>query len=338
MNSQKIRCRFLILIAFLSFWLSPTVLASCYFSGGGGNPAEVNFTIPQLIVNSDSPPGTVIYTAEATSASITVTCDADGDIYQGYNNGLMPYDARPDNPLQGVYETNVPGIGFRAAWANNTSATLNEGALISLWHMGSSKVRKSDGYYPIKLHAIIQFVVTGSVYSGVGTVHTPKLYADWKYDNLVMGQLRFSDISVFVQSQTCELTEKNITVPLNDITAGEFTNNVSKVVSDDRFKIQLNNCDAGIQVDYQFTSAGSTGVTDGTILNIANGDNAASGVGIQILDSHDNVLRFDQNYTAVAQTTQDQSVTIPLKARYIKTGSVKAGQVNSVATFTIYYR
>lgn len=94
MNSQKIRCRMLILIAFLSFWLSPAVLASCYFSDGGGNPAEVNFTIPQLIVNSDAPPGTIIYTAEATSASIAVTCDADGDIYQGYNNGLMPENAR----------------------------------------------------------------------------------------------------------------------------------------------------------------------------------------------------------------------------------------------------
>ncbi len=56
------------------------------------------------------------------------------------------------------------------------------------------------------------------------------------------------------------------------------------------------------------------------------------------MDNNDNVLQFDKSYTAVAQTTKDQSVTIPLKARYIRTGDVKAGQVDAVATFAVYYR
>ncbi|HFK2709188.1 TPA: type 1 fimbrial protein, partial [Escherichia coli] len=47
---------------------------------------------------------------------------------------------------------------------------------------------------------------------------------------------------------------------------------------------------------------------------------------------------FDTDYTPVQKTTLNQNVTIPLKARYIKMGSVKSGRVNSVATFEVYYR
>lgn len=335
MNTEGIGYSTRVLLLFCGVLITQSVFASCTISGAG-IPAEVKFTVPQLVVSRDADPGTILYTSEETSSSITVSCNADGDIYQGYNGGLLPGDERPDNPLKGVYETNVSGIGFRAAWANNTAATLTEGSLISLWHMGSSKVHQYDGTYPIQLHAVAQFVVTGPVYSG--PVHSTILAADWKYDDRVIGQLRFSDVNVWVQSNTCDLVEKNITVLLSNITSSEFTDNVSKVVSDDSFKIQLNNCDAGIRVDYQFTSAGSTGVTGGNILNIATGAAAAEGVGIQIMDTNDNVLQFDKSYTAVAQTTKDQSVTIPLKARYIKTGAVKAGQVDSVATFAIYYR
>ena len=336
MNTEGIGYSARVILLFCGGWISQSVFASCTISGAG-IPAEVNFTVPQLVVPRDAEPGTILYTAETTSASITVSCDAEGDIYQGYNFGLMPDDERTDNPLQGVYETNVPGIGFRAAWANNTAATLTESSLIKLWHKGSSTVAK--GYtYPMTLHAIAQFVVTGDVYSGGGVVHTSLLTAEWKYDDRVIGQLRFSDSTAWVQSNTCDVVEKNITVPLSTIIASEFTNNVSKVVSDDSFKIQLNNCDAGIRVDYQFTSTGSTGVTSGNILSIATGGGAAEGVGIQIMDNNDNVLQFDKSYTAVAQTTKDQSVTIPLKARYIRTGDVKAGQVDAVATFAVYYR
>lgn len=336
MNSEGIRYCAQVLLLFCGGCISQSVFASCTISGSG-KPAEVTFTVPSLVVARDAEPGTVLYTSEETSASATVNCDANGNIYQGYNGGLLPEDSRPDNPLKGVYETNVPGIGFRAAWSNNTAATLDEGSLISIWHKGSSTVGKG-GIYPITLHAIAQFVVTGTVYSGGGSVHTSTLTADWKYDDRIIGQLRFSDFNVWVQSNTCDLVEKNITVPLSDITTSEFTDNHSKVVSDDSFKIQLNNCDAGIKVDYQFTTAGSTGVTGGNILNIAREGGAAEGVGIQIMDTNDNILQFDKSYTAVAQTIKDQSVTIPLKARYIQTGAVKAGQVDAVATFAIYYR
>ncbi|HCQ7754191.1 fimbrial protein [Citrobacter sp. 50677481] len=316
----------------LSFYAT----ASCVITKGGPDAAQVTFTLPPLIVSKDAVVGQILYTEELTSAQITVACDADGNIHQGYTGGLSDADLVTTSSLEGVYATGIPGIGFRAAWANFPNGTLGPENLITPWHMGSDMVKKRDAAYPITLHAAVQLVVTGPVSSGV--LDTSKLIADWKYDDKVIGQLRFNSTTIDIKSNTCQLMENNITVPLATITAHDFTNNVSKVVSDDSFKIQLERCDAGIKVDYRFTTSGSTGVQDGDVLSIATGENAAEGIGIQILDSNDTVLQFDQDYTATGNTVQDQSVTIPLKARYIKTGTIKGGQVDAVATFEVYYR
>lgn len=327
--------RTLLTIIFLSWGVIPEVFASCNISGNGGNPARVQFSVPALDVNSDAVPGTIIATVNANSPSISVSCTENGEIWQGYTV-LTNGDMRTDNPLKDVFQTNVPGIGFRAAWANNTSAQLTAGYLMTPWHKGSSTVIKGYGY-PITIHAAIQFIVTGPV--GNGTIDTSKLVADWKYDNRVIGELRFSSVPVNIQPGTCDLIEKNITVPLNDIGTDDFdVNNVSPVVSDDRFKIQIEKCSQDVKVDYRFTSSGSTGVTGNNILNIESGSGMAEGVGLQILDSNNNVMVFDTDYTPVQKTTLNQNVTIPLKARYIKIGSVKSGRVNSVATFEVYYR
>ncbi|MBA1728664.1 type 1 fimbrial protein, partial [Escherichia coli] len=84
-----------------------------------------------------------------------------------------------------------------------------------------------------------------------------------------IGELRFSSVPVNIQPGTCDLIEKNITVPLNDIGTDDFdVNNVSPVVSDDRFKIQIEKCSQDVKVDYRFTSSGSTGVRGNNIINI----------------------------------------------------------------------
>lgn len=306
--------------------------ASCSIAGGD-EPSTSTITVPALTVNADEAPGKVLYSQEVSGDVISVPCTSDGEIRTGYTM-LTDSDERTDNPLTRVYQTNVTGIGVRMGWVKD-GQTITSGALVTPMHLGSSRTEPKSTY-SIHSRAQVQFVVTGEVSSG--DIDTSQLSADWLYDGVTVARIRVSPTTVIVQSNSCNLVEKNVLAPLSTIVASELANGVSRTVSDDSFKIQLNNCSAGIQVDYQFTTAGSTGVTDGNILNIATGDHAADGVGIQIMDSNDNVLQFDRNYTAVAQTTQDQSVTIPLKARYIKTGNVKAGQVDAVATFAVYYR
>lgn len=91
-------------------------------------------------------------------------------------------------------------------------------------------------------------------------------------------------------------------------------------------------------MDYQFVSSRSTGLINDNILDIASGDAAAQGLGIQLLDKNNNVLQFDQTYTALTTTQDKAPVEIPLKARYIKMGPIKPGKVEAVATFELFYR
>jgi len=314
--------------------LSASTQASCTIRDKKPS-ARLFFGPPTLIVSSDAKPGTVIYTESHASGAIKIDCTSLAEIWQGYND-ITSADERTDNPLQGVYQTNVPGIGVRAAWANETTPTFNADALIRPWHRDMSPVKTEDGYYTFTLNAALQVVVTGPV--NAGTMYIGKFNADWKYDDMSVASVRFNSSVVDVEYTTCNLVEKNITVTLQDLNVSEFTDTVSKVVSDDRFKLQIDNCDAGRKIDYKFTTTGSTGVTNGNILAIASGEGAAQGVGIQILNSNNAVLQFDQEYTAVSQTNAGQSIAIPLKARYIKTGTVKGGQVNAAATFEVYYR
>jgi len=149
--------------------------------------SRIFFAPPALVVSSDAEPGTVIYTESHSSQTIRVECTAVGNIWQGYTV-LTAADERPDNPLQGVYQTTVPGIGVRAAWANQITPKFEPGSIIRPWHMGISKVRKEDGYYALTFNAVLQFVVTGPMASGI--LNISKFNADWQYDDTMVAQFR----------------------------------------------------------------------------------------------------------------------------------------------------
>lgn len=212
-------------------WFSQSAWAYCEIRTG--IVSGTDFSIPPLVVNSDAEIGTVLYSDDRTMPNIYLLCNEVGDIYQGYTV-LTDADHVANAPEASTYATNVPGIGIRAGWSNNGRA-LDLSNLITPWHKGTSTVGAMG--YNFTLNAAIQIVVTGPVSSG--TLDTSRLVADWKYDNLVVGKLRFSASSVNVQANTCTLAEKNITVPLMPISTNDFDNKLSAVVSDDSFRIQL---------------------------------------------------------------------------------------------------
>ncbi|WP_368542163.1 fimbrial protein [Enterobacter soli] len=314
--------------------LAQPAWASCSFNSGS-SIGKMNFTIPSLSLPQDVIVGTVLYTGQMSSATVKVTCNATGPIYQGYTGGISDADLVSDNPLSGVYATSVPGIGIRATWVNTGTASFDSG-YIKPWSKGSSTVSHSAGTYTLNFNAIFQVVVTGPI--AAGTLYATELVAKWQYDNLLVAELTFTNAKMDVVSNACTLVEKNITVPLKTITTNAFVSAYSPVVSGDEFKIELADCAPGLIVDFRFTSAGSNTVTKNNILSIQDGENAAKGVGIQIIGSSGNVVDFDKHYYANMKTVGKQSITIPLKARYIMLDSVQPGEVKALATFEIYYR
>lgn len=329
-NGQQ---RFLIALGVLTMLFSfvRPAEAECWFANPDANP-EILFTMPaQLVVESDAGVGTILYSGDTTGASHGLSCNGTTQVREGYT---AISDDDYSGILQGVYKTSVPGIGFRAARSENTTASFTDSNIITPMHYVGSIGNWVT--YDSTYHVAVELVVIGQVQNGV--LNTSQFNSDYLLGGLTAAKLRFSPSSVNVIVNTCNLLSKNINVPLDTISTGSFSGAYSDILSSSDFKIEVANCGAGTRVDYKFSSTGSTGVTDGNILNITQGDDAASGVGIQVLDKDNNVLNFDREYTGIESAGGQGTETIPLKARYVKTGTVKGGVVNAVATFEVYYR
>lgn len=304
-----------------------------------GNQLEngvLNFQLPAIIrVDPDLSVGSIIYEDSIESGRVEMECQSTGNKYKGYV-ALTDSDGR-NGVMEGVYQTNVPGIGIRMAQAQDSTATFTSSDIITPMHFVSYG---GSGWSIIKttFHGALQLVVTGEVKEGY--LDTSRLTAEERWGKDVVAQLLISpgSVQIVTASHTCNLVDKNIYVPLKTVNAGDFDNNYSDILTDERFKISLTECSADTRVDFRFTSSGSTGVTNGHTLNIADSAQAASGIGIQILDKNNTLLTFDQDYTATTSTGDKEAVDIPLKARYIKTGDVRPGKVDAVATFDVFYR
>lgn len=321
-----------LLLLLVSFF-SHITRADCTFDGISNVNAVVTFQLPAVIrVAPDTPVGTVIYDASVEGKEVVVMCSGEEQIRRGYLY-LKDTDARED-VMPGIYQTNVPGIGIRAASSSEQFPNYNQENLMRPVHYIGSMQGSSQSKSTFR--AAAQLVVTGDIQEG--DLDTSRLTSVDIMGNAVIGEMRFSPTSVRITTNTCNLVDRNIYVPLKTVNTQDLRGQYSDILTDDSFRIEISDCAAGTKVDYQFSSAGSTGVTNGNILGIASGDSAADGVGIQILDKNNKVLQFDQNYTAIASTQEKVPVEIPLKARYIKTGDVKAGKVDSVATFELFYR
>lgn len=281
--------------------------ADCTFNGSSDVDAVVTFQLPPMIVvEPDTPVGTVIYDASVESKEVKVDCYGDAQVRRGYVY-LTDADARED-VMPGVYQTNVPGIGIRAAASSERFPVFNEEDIVRPMHYLGSIHGSSQSTSTFRAAAQL---VDGR-YPG-GDLDTSRLTSMDILGNAAIGEMRFSPASIHITTNTCNLVDRNIYVPLKTVNTQDFTGQYSDVLTDGSFKIEITDCAAGTKVDYQFTSAGSTGVTNGNILGIASGDSAAGGIGIQILSQDNIVLQFDRNYTAITSTQDKVAVEIPSK-------------------------
>lgn len=90
----------------LSFYAT----ASCVITKGGPDAAQVTFTLPPLVVSKDAVVGQILYSEELTSAQITVACDANGNIHQGYTGGLSDADLVTTSSLEGFTQRAFQGL------------------------------------------------------------------------------------------------------------------------------------------------------------------------------------------------------------------------------------
>lgn len=347
--------------------VASVAMANCNYSS---TPGSLVATQPllggNLTVGRDVPLGAEIYRQTFTSAvNYTIACSA--GIYNIETRRSLPVtplalSSWAGTPYGGhVYQTGVPGIGV-AIWFAGTplpssSNVANCGGGTSGCNLNITGALSFD----------MSFIKIGNVSPGTiqGSSLPTMTQSRVSSNNLAVQRVNFSG-SINIVSRTCSTPDVN--VPMGSHMLSEFSGPNTFTQWKD-FSIALNNCPA---FNGYYQASGPRWASDGTVSNLdsrknnvlqvrldptrtplnaslgilslnpsAPGDDpAATGVGVQVADSHATPMPLSTLRASGITTRAEEgaSYSIPLKARYLQTeSSITAGPANATATFTINY-
>ncbi|XWJ90463.1 fimbrial protein [Phytobacter ursingii] len=316
------------------------VWAGCSISG---NPKSFNASISRsniaLNVARNTPPGTAIgplMSASGSGSMVSVFCSARLRAFAGYiSSGLVESD------IPGIYKTNVDGIGIKVL-ANGQTVTQTP----VLYHTSNTGSGNFDGL-SINSNITAQLYVIGPVNPTAtnNKVQISNLQVGfWANDSTTPGGVRWGTLTINITTGVLNVLScktPNVTVPLGSHSASDFAT-VGATSAPVAFNIVVNECSKNMaSVSYTLKpAAGISLVTKpfGQYLTL-DSSSVASGVGVQVLKA-DGVtpVDYDVKYPASGySTTAGGNFTIPLHARYIRTGTVSAGSANSAAEFVMSY-
>lgn len=290
------------------------------------NPAD--YTIGEIIYSVTSD---VYVTNNVVNPAIKCTEDW---VYYRVGMGIPIND--------NIYPTNIAGLGLRIGQYGSPAFPIQNGPVsANQWLFWNFPYRFS-----------IELIKTGEI-TAAGILTGP--LAQFRYGSAtgpVLFQIGFGG-SVPIQPKipTCAVSTPSLTVPLGNIAANAF-NGIGSVSPAQQFSIVLS-CSGGdtgtnTNAYVTLTDANNPGNTS-TTLSLNSSGQAASGVGLQIMDIRNNqVLGYGPDSNAPANTNQWKAGTIrqgqntyiiALGARYVQTmANISPGTANGLATFTMSYQ
>jgi major type 1 subunit fimbrin (pilin) len=288
---------------------------------GGSSQGSGKLNVPK-----SAPVGTTIWASPTiTLPPVNVACSG-----QAYG---VHASSQPASGVANMYQTDIPYLGLKVVEVTSfTAVTANPTRWITPALNFSGSVSPS---YQVSLVVIAP--VTTSLSSSTSGPVAQDYISDSSGALVNARELHRLQIASFNTQVTgnAPCTAADVTVSLGNHSASEFGGLGSTTVASD-FTIELRNCPAGMRrITYQVDPA--TALVPGTRSSVVtlNVGSTATGIGVQLLDASGAPLAL-----ASQQTIGDSggSYTIPLKARYYKTGAaVGAGSANSAVTFTITY-
>ncbi|TFE40113.1 type 1 fimbrial protein [Paraburkholderia dipogonis] len=294
----------------------------------------------------DAPVGSA---TQSYAATLSFHCqgdtDADRDIY-------VTFAATPATVVSGytnVYETNVQGVGVRYTVSNEAGtacvslpATVDNGSAVIRCHQ---LLAPTDPGYNYSVSVSAQFVKTAN--ATIGTLTTiPVLTATNTLNNesvnTLWGNVFSGSASGTFASQACRVTTPAVQVTMPQARTKDLPS-VGSTTGSTPLNVSLD-CDAGVSV-YATLSDVTMPSNTSTTLNLTT-DSTAQGIGYEIVYAEapvafgvDSAMAGNANQFAVtAGQTVGGVVNVPLTARYVRTGVIRAGSANAKATFTMSYQ
>ncbi len=258
---------------------------------------------------------------------------------KGYGNYVTSIGGRR------VYSTNIEGIGYAVGGTSvsacsGTTNYVNGQSTIdgNLNNRRNCFVNGMFGSQPMRAIARIQFYKTAPT-TGSGTVAAKQVGAIILRNNQSTWHSPESTFSIAAFSVTtlaCTMNTTVISVPMGTVKKREFNGPGTWPgnANTRNFNISLN-CNAGTRVNLQ-VDGNAQNASQG-ILNLNEGTNSASGVGIQLLHKNAPLPLSTIIYQGNASTPGEY--IIPLQARYFQTQStITPGTANSSATVSLTYQ
>jgi type 1 fimbria pilin len=284
-----------------------------------------------LTIARDLPIGSILYdTGWVGNSSAYIECDPLDTWGHGY--------AVPMTPVAGVgvYQTSVQGIGVRTGWSSTLSvrpADITQSAIQNWPRVQQTLPYLKGVYLPSPLYRI-QLIKTGDIMPGVIAFQNP--IATSVYGGIVATSTNFTSTQVNIATAGCRVTNSNITVNLPKASTQGFSA-IGSTQGATAFTIPLV-CDAGISVAYELDGPADVSNAPGVLANQA-GSGMATGVGVQVLQGNAPVTLGAVSPTYIRTTRDKEMVSIPMTARYYKTGPVViSGSVNAIATLNMNYQ
>ncbi|MFD1804374.1 fimbrial protein [Mixta tenebrionis] len=284
-----------------------------------GTPRTQQFTLPDLLVDPNQPPGSVI-----GSKTIAIA----GDLAQNctgsvnWQSVLTGSWASPSGVLPDVYETGIPGVGVKVS-----------DALLPDSFMPVNTTLTPDSSRPlIGSDVQLLFYRTGDITPGSFPGGEVARFMLTDSSGNLATALTLQAASGSVRMKSCYAKSNNLVVQLGSVNRSSFTG-VGSTVAPTAFAVELV-CQGNLPVKVSFSSAGGAPSPEPGIVPIQDGAGAASGIAIKVMHRDGRPLHFDT--PEAYHLAGEPEISIPLLASYTPTGiKVTPGTARGAMTFTI---
>lgn len=242
-----------------------------------------------------------------------------------------------------IYNTSVPGIGFVVlsgvvAGGTGFGSTAMTGSSAQTIASGTVFLNTTITI-TTQVRLIKTARLTATSYTlGKTTFANYAVSTNWASGS---GSVYMNGSTLSLQNTTCTVNTQSISVSLPAINTVQLPA-LSSTTGSTPFSILLN-CPSTQNV-YMTLTDNSNPLRTSSSIGLEPSSSTASGIGIQVLRNGSPVLLGPDSSNAgntnqfVIGQNQLGSITIPLSAQYIRTGTVQSGKVKAVATFTMSYQ
>ena len=302
---------------------------------------------PQNItIDRNLPVGAVIGTQIVTPTIDAFQCDdtelgIDTNQYFGVK-ALGTFDSVQNG--RRIYKTNLDGIGYSISGSTTKCAPGNATVDGTNTIRGDANTALLCSNLTGMINTTLDGTVTVTFYktaaeTGSGTVNGIMVGALILLNNSLLWQNPQAAVNITsftVTTPACKLVTASVPVDMKDVDRNAFHGKDSTPgdAYTRAFTLPMT-CNAGTDVSVKME--GDIFDAAKGVFNISGGNNAATGVGIQLL--YDNQPMALGSEVAVGSSIDGGGFTVPLKARYYQTGErITPGTANGMLSFTMTYQ